>query len=143
MSVQPLLITDAAPSFDEEQAHRRRTYAILMTVHIVGFALSYPLYLWQPLAGVLAVLLSGVLPWVAVLLANDARPWTQPARTNVDADLRLEVTTTTGESTTARATSSAQQVRVEAQRPEILHSVVDRTDTLVALVATRPPATWR
>ncbi|HEV7449952.1 MAG TPA: DUF3099 domain-containing protein [Pseudonocardiaceae bacterium] len=70
MSVQPPLITDAAPSFDEQQAHRRRTYSILMVVHIVGFALSYPLYLWQPWAGVAAIALTGVLPWVAVLLAN-------------------------------------------------------------------------
>ena len=71
-SLQPFLITEAALSFDEEQAHRRRRYAILMAVHIVGFALSYPLYLWQPWAGVAAVVLSGVLPWIAVLLANDA-----------------------------------------------------------------------
>jgi hypothetical protein len=35
-------------SFDEQHAHRRRTYSILMIVHIVGFALSYPLFLWQP-----------------------------------------------------------------------------------------------
>ena len=71
MSVQPLLITTAAPSFDEQQAHRRRTYSIIMVVHMIGFAWSYPLYLWQPWAGVAAVALTGVLPWVAVLLAND------------------------------------------------------------------------
>ncbi|MGH3687406.1 MAG: DUF3099 domain-containing protein [Pseudonocardiaceae bacterium] len=70
MSVQPLLITDAALSFDEQQAHRRRTYSILMVVHIVGFALSYSLYLWQPWVGVVAIALTGVMPWVAVLLAN-------------------------------------------------------------------------
>ncbi len=71
MSVHPPLITDAAPSFDEQQAHRRRTYSILMILHIVGFALSYPLYLWQPWAGVVTIALTGVLPWAAVLLAND------------------------------------------------------------------------
>lgn len=71
MSVKPLVITDAAPSFAEQQAHRRRIYSILMIVHIVGFALSYPLYLWQPWVGVVAIALTGVLPWVAVLLAND------------------------------------------------------------------------
>jgi hypothetical protein len=71
LSVQPLLITTAAPSFDEQQAHRRRTYSIIMVVHMIGFAWSYPLYLWQPWAGVVAVALTGVLPWVAVLLAND------------------------------------------------------------------------
>jgi DUF3099 family protein len=72
MSTTPPVITDAAPSLHEEQARRRRTYVILMVVHIVGFAASYPLYLWTPVAGVVAVVLTGVLPWVAVLLANDA-----------------------------------------------------------------------
>jgi len=74
LSIQPLLITDAAPSFHEQQAHRRRTYSILMVAHIAGFALSYPLYLWQPWAGVVAIAHTGVLPWVAVLLANDPTP---------------------------------------------------------------------
>ena len=69
---RPVLITDARPSLDDDQARRRRTFVRLMVVHIVGFALSYPLYLWQWWAGVLAVLLTGLLPWVAVLLANDA-----------------------------------------------------------------------
>ncbi|MGH3844995.1 MAG: DUF3099 domain-containing protein [Pseudonocardiaceae bacterium] len=67
---QPILITDAASSFDEEQAHRRRTYLLIMVIHLVGFALSYPLYLLQPWAGVGAVLATGALPWVAVLVAN-------------------------------------------------------------------------
>jgi hypothetical protein len=68
---QPPLITDAAPSFDEEQAHRRRIYVVIMIVHLVGFALSYPLYLWQPWAGAVLVVATGGLPWVAVVLAND------------------------------------------------------------------------
>lgn len=71
---QPEVITDAAPSFDEEQAHRRRTYLVIMIVHIVGFALSYPLYLWQPWAGAVTVVATGALPWVAVLLANAPPP---------------------------------------------------------------------
>jgi fatty acid desaturase len=68
---EPVLITDAEPSLDDELARRRRTYVRIMVVHLVGFALSYPLYLWQWWAGVLAVVLTGALPWVAVLLAND------------------------------------------------------------------------
>ena len=28
----PVLITDAEPSFDEEQRHRKRVYAVLMVV---------------------------------------------------------------------------------------------------------------
>lgn len=70
MSRQLPLITDAAPSFDEEQARRRRTYVVIMLVHLVGFAASYPLYLWQPWAGAVMVLLTGLLPWVAVIVAN-------------------------------------------------------------------------
>jgi hypothetical protein len=71
MPRKPPVITDAVPAF-EDQARRRRTYVILMVVHIVGFASSYPLYLWRPVAGVVAVVLTGLLPWVAVLLANSS-----------------------------------------------------------------------
>lgn len=72
MSEQPPLITDAAPSPAAEQAHRRRTYTILMVIHLVGFAASYPLYLWHPWAGAVAVAATGLLPWAAVILANGA-----------------------------------------------------------------------
>lgn len=68
---RPPVITDAAPSFDEEQGRRRRTYLLIMVVHLAGFALSYPLYLWRPWAGVVLVVATGALPWVAVVLAND------------------------------------------------------------------------
>ena len=70
MVEKPVLITDAAPSLDDDLARRRRTYLRLMVVHLVGFGLSYPLYLWQWWAGALAVLLTGALPWAAVVLAN-------------------------------------------------------------------------
>lgn len=69
---EPVLITDAAPSLDDDLARRKQIYVRIMVVHILGFALSYPLYLWQWWAGVLAVVLTGLLPWVAVLLANDS-----------------------------------------------------------------------
>ena len=70
MVEKPVLITDAAPSLDDDLARRRRTYLRIMVVHLVGFGLSYPLYLWQWWAGALAVLLTGGLPWVAVVLAT-------------------------------------------------------------------------
>jgi hypothetical protein len=73
VSDRPPLITDAAPSLAEEQAGRRRTYVVIMLVHLVGFAVSYPLYLWQPWAGAAMVLLTGLLPWVAVVIANAPR----------------------------------------------------------------------
>lgn len=50
------------------------------------------------------------------------------ARLAVEADLRLELTTAAGESTTARVTGNGRQVRIEAQRPEVLLAAIDRKD---------------
>ena len=72
MPQHPVTVTDAAPSLRDEQAHRRRVYVAIMVVHLVGFAGSYPLYLWQPWAGAVMVLATGLLPWAAVIIANGA-----------------------------------------------------------------------
>lgn len=80
-AAEPTLITDAAPSHSDDLARRQRVYLRIMVVHIVGFALSYPLYLWRPWAGVAAVLLTGGLPWVAVVLANGGPRRRRPRRT--------------------------------------------------------------
>jgi hypothetical protein len=58
-----------------------------MVVHLVGFAGSYPLYLWQPLAGAAMVLATGLLPWVAVIVANGA-PRRRPGRVPVNLPAR-------------------------------------------------------
>lgn len=47
---------------------------------------------------------------------------------SVDADLRLQVTSPAGESTTAVVTASGREVRVDVERPEVLLATVDRTD---------------
>ena len=81
---QPPLITDASPSADEQLSRRRRTYSIIMGVHIVGFAASYPCYLVRPWAGVALIGVTGLLPWVGVILANDApRRGSRSSRTAV------------------------------------------------------------
>lgn len=46
----------------------------------------------------------------------------------VETDLRLELTTAAGASTTARVTGNGQQVTVDAQRPEVFLAAVDRAD---------------
>ncbi|MEV0697365.1 DUF3099 domain-containing protein [Saccharopolyspora sp. NPDC050389] len=67
---EAVLITDAAPSFDEEQRHRKRVYAVLMVVHLVGFTAAGLLaHFWLLALGIVVV--TGALPWVAVVLAND------------------------------------------------------------------------
>jgi hypothetical protein len=75
---QPILITDASRSQDDQLTSRQRRYVLMMGIRvlciIVGAILvgaNAPLlWLWLPLCGVGMVL----SPWLAVLLANDRPP---------------------------------------------------------------------
>ncbi|WDZ87607.1 DUF3099 domain-containing protein [Micromonospora cathayae] len=75
---QPILITDASRSQDDQLSSRQRRYVVMMSIRaaclIVGAVLvgaNAPLlWLWLPLCGVGMVL----IPWLAVLLANDRPP---------------------------------------------------------------------
>ncbi|WP_370591233.1 DUF3099 domain-containing protein [Saccharopolyspora montiporae] len=65
-----MTITDAQPAFDVEQRHRRRVYAVFMVLHLVGFvAAALLVHIWW--LAVLIIALTGPLPWVAVVVAND------------------------------------------------------------------------
>jgi hypothetical protein len=73
-SVEPVLITAAEPSLAEQHAARKKRYAITMAVRAVAITLAAVFYqsaLW--LAIILAVL-GVVLPWIAVVMANDRPP---------------------------------------------------------------------
>ncbi|MEJ2860298.1 DUF3099 domain-containing protein [Actinomycetospora flava] len=73
---QPILITQAAVSYDEEFAARKKRYSLIMACRIpclvlagvagIGFNL--------PWLAVAFIVLSVPLPWVAVLIANDRPP---------------------------------------------------------------------
>ena len=70
----PVLITEAEPSLAEQHAARKKRYAITMAVRAVAITLAAVFYqsaLW--LAIMLAVL-GTVLPWIAVVMANDRPP---------------------------------------------------------------------
>ncbi|MFF0154260.1 DUF3099 domain-containing protein [Micromonospora sp. NPDC005203] len=75
---QPILITDASRSQDDQLTSRQRRYVLMMGIRvlciIVGAILvgaNAPLlWLWLPLC-VLGMVL---IPWLAVLLANDRPP---------------------------------------------------------------------
>ena len=76
----PVLITEAAPSYQEQYNARRRKYAIMMSMRIpllVAAVFTYRIW-WLALA---LVLLSIPLPWMAVLIAND-RPARKSERVN-------------------------------------------------------------
>jgi len=68
------VITSAPPSPDYEFSHRRRRYTILMGLRIVCLLAAvgvYELSLWLAVALVVG---GAVLPWCAVLIANDGPP---------------------------------------------------------------------
>ena len=71
---QPALITTAQESADAEYDRRRKRYAIMMAsraVCVLVAALTYRVSLWLALSLIVA---GAVLPWCAVILANDGPP---------------------------------------------------------------------
>lgn len=70
---EPVLITEAEPSRDEQLAARRNKYLLMMLTRIVCLIAAAVFYQnpW-----LLAVFVTGavVLPWMAVLIANDSPP---------------------------------------------------------------------
>ncbi|HEX4726008.1 MAG TPA: DUF3099 domain-containing protein [Pseudonocardiaceae bacterium] len=70
----PVLITQAAPSADDQHAARKRRYIIMMLMRIPCLILA-AIFLNTWWLAVLFVAISVPLPWIAVLMAND-----RPAR---------------------------------------------------------------
>ncbi len=73
---QPVLITAAAPSYEEEQRTRIRKYLTLMAFRVPALILAAVAYgAWHN--GLISLAIVGVsvpLPWMAVLIANDRPP---------------------------------------------------------------------
>ncbi len=69
----PVLITEAAPSYDEEYSARKRKYLTMMLLRLPCLILAGVFHdTWWLALGF--VLLSVPLPWIAVLIANDRPP---------------------------------------------------------------------
>nr|WP_207631036.1 DUF3099 domain-containing protein [Actinopolyspora sp. BKK2] len=69
----PVLITEAEPSYDDQQAVRRKKYALMMSLRIpclIAAVMVYPIW-WLSL---IIIAVSIPLPWIAVLVANDRPP---------------------------------------------------------------------
>jgi Protein of unknown function (DUF3099) len=69
----PVLITDAARSYEEDLKARKRRYAIMMGMRVPCMVLAAVFY-QTPWLAVTLLVLSIPLPWMAVLIANDRRP---------------------------------------------------------------------
>ena len=72
----PALITEAAPSLDQQHRDRVKRYTILMAFRIPCLVLAAVAYgLWSnPLISLAIIGVSIPLPWIAVLVANDRPP---------------------------------------------------------------------
>ncbi|MEV6276168.1 DUF3099 domain-containing protein [Nocardia sp. NPDC051832] len=72
----PVLITEAAPSLEDQHRARVRRYTIIMAFRIPCLVLAAVAYsMWEN--WVISLLIIGVsipLPWIAVLIANDRPP---------------------------------------------------------------------
>ena len=70
---EPVLITQVEPSLAEQHAARKKRYVLTMAVRAISLVLAAAFYQILWLAIVFAVL-GTVLPWVAVVMANDRPP---------------------------------------------------------------------
>ena len=69
----PVLITDAQRSYEDELAIRKRRYKIMMGLRIPCMVLAAAFY-QIPWLAVGLLVISIPLPWIAVLIANDRLP---------------------------------------------------------------------
>ena len=73
---RPVLITRAAPAYEEQHRRRVRKYLTIMSFRIPALVLAAIAYsIWHNGLISLAILVASIpLPWVAVLIANDRPP---------------------------------------------------------------------
>ena len=73
---RPVLITRAAPAYEEQHRRRVRKYLALMSFRIPALILAAVAYgIWENgLISLGIIILSIPLPWMAVLIANDRPP---------------------------------------------------------------------
>lgn len=74
-SASPVAITSAAPSLDDQHDARRRKYLIMMGLRIVCVIAAASVFRASILLALALMVGGAVLPWCAVLIAND-----RPAR---------------------------------------------------------------
>jgi len=73
---RPVLITRAAPAYEEQHRARVRKYLLIMAFRIPALILAAVAYgIWHNGLISLAILVASIpLPWIAVLIANDRPP---------------------------------------------------------------------
>ena len=110
-SGRPVLITTAAPSYEEEHRARVRKYLTLMAFRIPALILAAVAYgAWHN--GLISLLIVGAsvpLPWMAVLIANDRPPRRAEEPRRYDPQRRIPLFPTAERPALERSTHSAPQ----------------------------------
>jgi Flp pilus assembly protein TadB len=89
-SDEPVLITTAPENSDDEFDRRRTKYAIMMTLRavcVIAAASTYRVSIWLALGFVVGGM---ILPWCAVIIANDRPAKKRQDRLAFRHDLRTE-----------------------------------------------------
>lgn len=87
---EPVLITTARESGDVEYDRRRKKYAIMMALRalcVIAAASTYRISMWLAIAFVVGGM---VLPWCAVIIANDRPAKRHRSGLTYRSDLRSE-----------------------------------------------------
>ncbi|MGE2836710.1 DUF3099 domain-containing protein [Mycobacterium sp. SMC-4] len=88
---RPVLITRAAPAYEEQHRQRVRKYLTLMSFRIPSLILAAVAYgIWHNGLISLAIILVAIpLPWMAVLIANDRPPRSAEEPRRYDSNKRI------------------------------------------------------
>ncbi|BBX17268.1 DUF3099 domain-containing protein [Mycolicibacterium duvalii] len=88
---RPVLITRAAPAYEEQHRQRVRKYLTLMSFRIPSLILAAVAYgIWHNGLISLAIIVAAIpLPWMAVLIANDRPPRTAEEPRRYDSPRRI------------------------------------------------------
>ncbi|MEO3757519.1 DUF3099 domain-containing protein [Mycobacterium sp. B14F4] len=88
---RPVLITRAAPAYEEQHRQRVRKYLTIMSFRIPALILAAIAYgIWHNGLISLAILVASIpLPWIAVLIANDRPPRRPEEPRRYDATRRI------------------------------------------------------
>lgn len=76
----PVVITTAPENVDAEYEHRRRRYAVMMALRALCVIAAAATYRFSVVLALVFLVGGAVLPWCAVILANDRSPRSRQAQ---------------------------------------------------------------
>ncbi|BBX51727.1 DUF3099 domain-containing protein [Mycolicibacterium poriferae] len=108
---RPVLITQAAPAYEDQHRQRVRKYLTLMSFRIPALILAAVAYsVWHNGLISLAIIVASIpLPWMAVLIANDRPPRRAEEPRRYDSRRRIPLFPTAERPAIAGATPVAPQ----------------------------------